>query len=42
MSFQPLSFDADTYLSDVRMFGQPAFGAVYLIDDERKAIIETG
>src|SRR5438128_3225392 len=42
MSFQPLSFDAETYLADVRMFGQPAFGAVYLIDDERKAIIETG
>jgi len=42
MSFQPLSFDAETHLSDVHMFGQRAFGAVYLIDDERKAIIETG
>src|SRR2546428_10920156 len=42
MTFQPLSFDADTHLADVRMFGQPPFGAVYLIDDERKAIIETG
>src|SRR5256712_14183819 len=42
MSFQPLSFDAETYLAAVRMFGQPAFGAVYLIDAERKAIIATG
>src|SRR6059036_3898208 len=42
MTFQPLSFDADTHLADVHMFGQRAFGAVYLIDDERKAIIETG
>src|SRR6266566_6224630 len=42
MTFQPLSIDAETHLADVRMFGQRAFGAVYLIDDARKAIIETG
>src|SRR5437867_13419144 len=42
MTFQPLSFDAETHLADVHMFGQRAFGAVYLIDDERKAITETG
>src|SRR3989442_3628477 len=42
MTFRPLSFDAETHLADVHMFGQRAFGAVYLIDDERKAIVETG
>ncbi len=42
MSFQRLPFDTDTHLADVRMFQQEGFGAVYLIDDERKAIIETG
>jgi len=42
MSFARLPFDADTYLTDVHMFQQEGFGAVYLIDDDRKAIIETG
>jgi glyoxylase-like metal-dependent hydrolase (beta-lactamase superfamily II) len=42
MSFQRLPFDTETHLADVRMFQQEGFGAVYLIDDERKAIIETG
>jgi glyoxylase-like metal-dependent hydrolase (beta-lactamase superfamily II) len=42
MAFERLPFDPETYLTDVRMFQQEAFGAVYLIDDERKAIIETG
>src|SRR5438132_12925188 len=42
MTFRPLSFDAETHLADVHMFGQRAFGAVYLIDDGRKAILETG
>jgi len=37
-----LPFDPETYLTDVRMFHQEGFGAVYLIDDDRKAIIETG
>lgn len=42
MVFARLPFDAETHLADVRMFQQEAFGAVYLIDDDRKAIIETG
>src|SRR5207249_11936298 len=42
MAFARLPFDEETYLADVRMFQQEGFGAVYLIDDERKAIIETG
>ncbi|HKZ98840.1 MAG TPA: MBL fold metallo-hydrolase [Thermoplasmata archaeon] len=42
MAFERLDLDPDTYLADVRMFDQEAFGAVYLIDDEKKAIIETG
>lgn len=42
MPFERLPFDADMYLADVRMFGQRAFGAIYLVDDNRKAVIETG
>lgn len=42
MPFERLPFDAETLLADVHMFHQAAFGAIYLIDDERKAIIETG
>src|SRR6266568_268531 len=42
MAFERLAFDAETHLADVRMFQQEAFGAIYLIDDERKAIVETG
>ncbi len=42
MTFERLPFDAETHLADVRMFQQEGFGAVYLIDDERKAIVETG
>src|SRR6266704_654631 len=42
MTFARLPFDAETHLSDVRMFGQEGFGAIYLLADERKAIIETG
>jgi glyoxylase-like metal-dependent hydrolase (beta-lactamase superfamily II) len=42
MSFQRLPIDPDTYYTDVAMFGQEKFGAVYLIDDERVALIETG
>jgi len=42
MAFARLPFDAETHLADVRMFHQEGFGAVYLIDDDRKAIIETG
>jgi glyoxylase-like metal-dependent hydrolase (beta-lactamase superfamily II) len=42
MAFARLPIDSETYLADVHMFHQEGFGAVYLIDDERKAIIETG
>jgi len=42
MLFDRLPFDQETYLADVHMFQQEAFGAIYLIDDDRKAIIETG
>ena len=42
MAFGRLPVDSETYLADVRMFGQDGFGAIYLIDDDRKAIIETG
>jgi glyoxylase-like metal-dependent hydrolase (beta-lactamase superfamily II) len=42
MAFERLPFDAETHLADVHMFQQEGFGAVYLVDDERKAIIETG
>jgi glyoxylase-like metal-dependent hydrolase (beta-lactamase superfamily II) len=42
MAFERLPFDAESYLTDIRMFQQDGFGAIYLIDDERKAIVETG
>ena len=42
MPFERMPFDADSYLTDVRMFQHDGFGAIYLIDDERKAIVETG
>src|SRR5207245_7168690 len=42
MPFERISFDAETHLADVQMFRQEAFGAVYLIDDDLKAIVETG
>lgn len=42
MPFERLPFDGETHLADVRMFGQEGFGAIYLIDDDRKAVIETG
>lgn len=42
MPFGRLSFDPDTWYTDVRMFGQPEFGSVYLIDDEKVALVETG
>lgn len=41
MPFDRLGVDPDTYLADVRMFDQEGFGAVYLIDDDRKALVET-
>ncbi len=42
MPFERLPFDAESYLTDVHMFQQDAFGAIYLIDDEKKAVVETG
>ncbi len=42
MPFERLPFDAESYLTDIRMFQQEGFGAIYLIDDEKKAIVETG
>jgi len=42
MPFQPLSFDRETLFTDVRMMGVEGFGAIYLIDEERTALIETG
>ena len=42
MPFERLPFDAESFLTDIRMFQEAGFGAVYLIDDERKAIVETG
>jgi len=40
--FQRLPWDADTHYTDVQMMGQAGFGAVYLIDDEKKCLVETG
>jgi len=40
--FQKLPWDADTWYTDVQMFGEREFGAVYLIDDEKTALVETG
>lgn len=42
MTFQRLPWDPDTWYTDVHMFGERQFGSVYLIDDERTAIVETG
>ncbi len=42
MPFDRMPFDAESYLTDIHMFQHDGFGAIYLIDDERKAIVETG
>ncbi len=42
MPFERMPFDSESFLTDIRMFQQDGFGAIYLIDDERKAIVETG
>ena len=42
MTFEALPWDPKTYLTDVHMMGQERFGAVYLIDEERRCLIETG
>ncbi|MFQ5986295.1 MAG: MBL fold metallo-hydrolase [Thermoplasmata archaeon] len=38
----PMEFDERTTLMDVHMFGAPHFGGIYLIDEERPTLIETG
>jgi len=42
VTFEALPWDAGTYLTDVRMMGTPGFGAIYLIDEEKKCLVETG
>ncbi len=42
MAFESLPFDPQTHYTDVHMMGVPGFGAIYLIDDEEKALVETG
>lgn len=42
MPFARLPWDADTWYTDVHMFRQPEFGAIYLIDAERTVLVETG
>jgi len=42
MAFQALPFDRKTLFADVRMMGVEGFGAIYLIDEELKALVETG
>ncbi|MEE8232056.1 MAG: MBL fold metallo-hydrolase [Thermoplasmata archaeon] len=38
----PMAFDERTTLMDVHMFGTPHFGGIYLIDEDRPTLIETG
>ena len=42
MAFERLPWDPDVWYTDVHMFRQPEFGSVYLIDDEKTALVETG
>ncbi len=42
MAFRSLPFDPQTLYTDVHMMGVEGFGAIYLIDEEEKAIVETG
>ena len=42
MAFRSLSFDPATHYVDVHMMGVAGFGAIYLIDEEEKALVETG
>lgn len=39
---RPLEADERTHLIDVNLFGEPRFGSVYLIDEEERALVETG
>jgi len=42
MAFETLPFDPATHFVDVRMMGVAGFGSIYLIDDDEKALVETG
>ena len=42
MPFRPLDWDRSTLITDSGMFGAEEFGAIYLIDDERVTIVESG
>src|SRR2546425_2484501 len=42
MPFQSLPFDPATHYVDVHMMGVAGFGAIYLIDEEEKALVEAG
>ena len=42
MTFHPLSWDKSTLMTDSMMFGAEEFGAIYLIDDEKVALVESG
>lgn len=42
MPFQPLDWDRSTLITDSGMFGADEFGAIYLIDDEKVAMVESG
>jgi len=42
MPFQALPWDPQTFYTDVHMMGVAGFGAIYLIDDAQKVVVETG
>ncbi|MEE9236587.1 MAG: MBL fold metallo-hydrolase [Thermoplasmata archaeon] len=42
VSVEPVEVADGTHIIDVRMFNQAKFGGVYLVDDMRRTIIETG
>lgn len=42
VEFRSLPFDPATKYVDIGMFGQEEFGSVYLIEDEKVALIESG
>ena len=42
MTFSPIAWDKSTLITDSRMFGAEEFGAIYLIEDEKVAMIESG
>ncbi len=42
MVFRPLDWDKSTLMTDCGMFGHEEFGAIYLIEDEKVAVIESG